>query len=343
MCGCTKSFLRASRPFDDILRERPRTATLTCSGVDRSRSTLPCCPHRPEAQDVALSRPKRGFESRWGRHASQCRQVNHARNEPLQRDGALERVSAPTVLDDRREPERTDEQRPEHLAAALDVPRQQSAPVGQLRSEPLLEVRACRWRRDRRVAANCSSSSSRRACAPSDGRRARRSGPPRWMASASRSHSTRAASRSRASVSRAFVLALRPQRLERQGDRCLDDPRPEDVGPGAWPAPPRRSRPCGRPGRCRSLRAALPVSGAARRTARAACRDSDCARRTRRRTARSGRTLRAGSDDAPVAPLAHRVLRLALRPLALGRAPQFGRNDAQLRRRYAQPGLLRSF
>src|SRR5579872_6552292 len=24
-------------------------------------------PHRPEAQDVALSRPKRGFESRWGR------------------------------------------------------------------------------------------------------------------------------------------------------------------------------------------------------------------------------------------------------------------------------------
>ncbi len=26
------------------------------------------CPHRPEAQDVALSRPKRGFESRWGRN-----------------------------------------------------------------------------------------------------------------------------------------------------------------------------------------------------------------------------------------------------------------------------------
>ena len=25
-------------------------------------------PHRPEAQDVALSRPKRGFESRWGRY-----------------------------------------------------------------------------------------------------------------------------------------------------------------------------------------------------------------------------------------------------------------------------------
>src|SRR6185369_3382968 len=31
-----------------------------------SRSAV--CPHRPEAQDVALSRPRRGFESRWGRH-----------------------------------------------------------------------------------------------------------------------------------------------------------------------------------------------------------------------------------------------------------------------------------
>jgi hypothetical protein len=29
---------------------------------------LPDRPHRPEAQDVALSRPKHGFESRWGRH-----------------------------------------------------------------------------------------------------------------------------------------------------------------------------------------------------------------------------------------------------------------------------------
>ena len=27
----------------------------------------PARPHRPEAQDVALSRPKHGFESRWGR------------------------------------------------------------------------------------------------------------------------------------------------------------------------------------------------------------------------------------------------------------------------------------
>ena len=31
-------------------------------------SCSPQGPHRPEAQDVALSRPKHGFESRWGRH-----------------------------------------------------------------------------------------------------------------------------------------------------------------------------------------------------------------------------------------------------------------------------------
>jgi hypothetical protein len=32
--------------------------------------THPIRPHRPEAQDVALSRPKHGFESRWGRTKS---------------------------------------------------------------------------------------------------------------------------------------------------------------------------------------------------------------------------------------------------------------------------------
>ena len=31
-------------------------------------NSLSARPHRPEAQDVALSRPKHGFESRWGRH-----------------------------------------------------------------------------------------------------------------------------------------------------------------------------------------------------------------------------------------------------------------------------------
>ena len=33
-----------------------------------SSGLLAAGPHRPEAQDVALSRPKHGFESRWGRH-----------------------------------------------------------------------------------------------------------------------------------------------------------------------------------------------------------------------------------------------------------------------------------
>src|SRR6185436_20479655 len=56
-------------------------------------------PHRPEAQDVALSRPKHGFESRWGRHfghLSACypRQIDDTREQPLERDRALEGVAA---------------------------------------------------------------------------------------------------------------------------------------------------------------------------------------------------------------------------------------------------------
>ena len=37
-------------------------------GAPLRAPVTPDCPHRPEAQDVALSRPKHGFESRWGRH-----------------------------------------------------------------------------------------------------------------------------------------------------------------------------------------------------------------------------------------------------------------------------------
>jgi hypothetical protein len=40
----------------------------------------PRCPRRPEAQDAALSRLKHGFESRRGRHASQCFRVNYIGN-----------------------------------------------------------------------------------------------------------------------------------------------------------------------------------------------------------------------------------------------------------------------
>src|SRR3954468_5214744 len=38
--------------------------------VPARRRPARTCPHRPEAQDVALSRPKHGFESRWGRQPS---------------------------------------------------------------------------------------------------------------------------------------------------------------------------------------------------------------------------------------------------------------------------------
>ena len=42
---------------------------MTCCGrPKRPQVHIRRRPHRPEAQDVALSRPKRGFESRWGRH-----------------------------------------------------------------------------------------------------------------------------------------------------------------------------------------------------------------------------------------------------------------------------------
>jgi hypothetical protein len=39
-------------------------------------------PHRPEAQDVALSRPKHGFESRWGRHSLTARFLHTWRKQP---------------------------------------------------------------------------------------------------------------------------------------------------------------------------------------------------------------------------------------------------------------------
>ena len=42
-----------------------RAPFATCYDFEFARA--PARPHRPEAQDVALSRPKHGFESRWGR------------------------------------------------------------------------------------------------------------------------------------------------------------------------------------------------------------------------------------------------------------------------------------
>ena len=49
---------------DATLRGRPWAWGVLCFEIPATSG-----PHRPEAQDVALSRPKHGFESRWGRHA----------------------------------------------------------------------------------------------------------------------------------------------------------------------------------------------------------------------------------------------------------------------------------
>ena len=54
-----------------MIEEAPRGAGMIARirmRVRILRAHTPTGPHRPEAQDVALSRPKHGFESRWGRH-----------------------------------------------------------------------------------------------------------------------------------------------------------------------------------------------------------------------------------------------------------------------------------
>jgi hypothetical protein len=74
------------------------------------------CPHRPEAQDVALSRPKRGFESRWGRH--QMYEPN-----PRAHCGCRPRgISAPALA--ARHHRRT------FTLAHAEAPRQHDRPVG---------------------------------------------------------------------------------------------------------------------------------------------------------------------------------------------------------------------
>ena len=65
------------------------------------------CPHRPEAQDVALSRPKHGFESRWGRQLGW--QFDHSRQQLVERNGRLKGVAAAARFADRRELDRPDE------------------------------------------------------------------------------------------------------------------------------------------------------------------------------------------------------------------------------------------
>ena len=68
------------RPRMHDVLGKPMFLYLTCGGAREPRRIAVRCgrmlglgvlsarPHRPEAQDAALSRPKHGFESRWGRH-----------------------------------------------------------------------------------------------------------------------------------------------------------------------------------------------------------------------------------------------------------------------------------
>ena len=71
------SCLRRRQQVPEPVERQPRNVTSQpLSAVPRARlhvmivwiGTSSERPHRPEAQDVALSRPKHGFESRWGRH-----------------------------------------------------------------------------------------------------------------------------------------------------------------------------------------------------------------------------------------------------------------------------------
>src|SRR3954453_331912 len=63
-----------------------RYAMISRIRVPARRRPARTCPHRPEAQDVALSRPKHGFESRWGRHPPSTR---NSREESAERQSRL--------------------------------------------------------------------------------------------------------------------------------------------------------------------------------------------------------------------------------------------------------------
>ena len=63
---------------------------------------------------MALSRPKRGFESRWGRHHGW--QIHYSGQQSIKREHALEGVAAPSLILHRCESQRADEQRPKHGA-----------------------------------------------------------------------------------------------------------------------------------------------------------------------------------------------------------------------------------
>jgi hypothetical protein len=87
--------------------------------------------------------------SPWGRHSSQCWQLDHAGHKSVQRNRAIKRVGPATGLEDRRETQGANEQRAEHVPARLNVAREESPPVGQLVAQAPLQVASDRRRRDR--------------------------------------------------------------------------------------------------------------------------------------------------------------------------------------------------
>ena len=92
------------------------------------------CPHRLEAQDVALSRPKPGFESPWGHHiASPCgaacfcgARSNGVRDLQRLQSGPKTSHSNPIVLQAARS--RTGRQRPARTAGRIADRRPDDAP-----------------------------------------------------------------------------------------------------------------------------------------------------------------------------------------------------------------------
>jgi hypothetical protein len=85
-----------------------------------------------------FGRPFKRGDSRWGRHSSW--QILDFRKQSVERDRSVEVVATSSIVHDRSEDERPDEQRAQHIAAALDLASQQAAPVSELRSEPCLQA-----------------------------------------------------------------------------------------------------------------------------------------------------------------------------------------------------------
>jgi hypothetical protein len=82
-------------------------------------------------------RPPPIDESRWGRaNKWSCDQSG---DHPIERDRPLEPVPAPPFVVHRGEPDRLGEQHPKHFTPGGKIPRQEPAPVGELRAQPALE------------------------------------------------------------------------------------------------------------------------------------------------------------------------------------------------------------